>query len=75
MAVTSIAIIPLKRCQTPEDQDTVAGKLLRGRISDVFKASGVRRCYWGRAVERPDLLYFVTDWDTLQNHIDFVGNP
>lgn len=75
MTVTSIAILPLKDGERPDDINTTAGKLMHGRISDILKSAGAQRCYWGRAIEHPDLLYLFVDWDTLQHHIDFMNNP
>jgi hypothetical protein len=75
MTVTSIAIVPLKPGDRPEDPNKTAGTLLQGRISDILKSPGAQRSYWGRAIEKPDLLYLLVDWDTLQHHIDFTKNP
>ena len=75
MTVTSIATVPLKHGERPDDTNTSAGTRMQGRISDILKSSGAQRCYWGRAIEEPDLLYLFVDWDTLQQHIDFINNP
>ncbi|KEF58322.1 uncharacterized protein A1O9_06248 [Exophiala aquamarina CBS 119918] len=75
MTVTSIAIVPLSHGDRPEDVGTSASSLMQGRISDILKSPGAQRCYWGRAVEHPDLLYLLVDWDTLQHHVNFTNNP
>lgn len=72
MTVTSIAIIPLKHGERPEDSSTPAGTLLQGRVSEIVTSKGAQGCYWGRAVESPDLFYLLVDWDTLQHHVDFA---
>lgn len=75
MEVTSFAILSLKPGKRPEDVDSAAGKVMQGRLSDILKAPGAQRCYWGLAIEHPDLLYLIVDWDTLQHHIDFANQP
>lgn len=75
MTVTSIAIIPLKDGERPEDINTIAGKLMHRQISYILKSAGAQRCYWGRVIEHPDQLFLFVDWDTVQHHIDFVNNP
>jgi hypothetical protein len=75
MEVTSIAILPLKDGATPEENNTYSGKLLQARLAYILESAGAQRCYWGRGIEKPELLYLIVDWDTLQDHLDFMHKP
>lgn len=72
MTITEIAILPFKDGERPEDANSAAGKLMQEQLSYIIKSKGVQRCYWGRATERPDVIYLLVDWDTVQDHTNFL---
>jgi hypothetical protein len=72
MTVTEMAILPFKDGERPEDATSAAGKLMQEQLSYILKAAGVQHCSWGRAIERPDLIYFFVDWNTVQDHTNYL---
>ncbi len=72
MTVTEIAILPFRDTERPEDTTSIAGELMQEQLSYVLKSAGAQRCYWGRAIELPDLIYLFVDWDTVEDHKKFL---
>lgn len=73
MTVTEIAILPIQEDERTDDYTTASGRLIHEQLSFILQSEGARRCFWGRSIEKPELLYLLVDWNTLKDHAKFLG--
>ena len=72
--LTEIALIPLKEGKHPDDPDSLPGRTHRDLLDTLLQQKGVQRCCWGRQIENKDTLVWFVDWDSVEDHKNFMNS-
>ncbi|OAP63897.1 hypothetical protein AYL99_03124 [Fonsecaea erecta] len=74
MAITEIALLPLRHGENPEETTSRAATVHAEALDVVLSQPGARRVCWGRQVEDPSVLTWFVDWDELEDHQKFMDS-
>ncbi|KAJ9647048.1 hypothetical protein H2201_007216 [Coniosporium apollinis] len=69
---TEIAFIPLIPNSDVDDESSDASEVIKSSITTVSGQEGFQAAYYGRYVERADMLQLVVDWASLEAHETFM---
>ncbi|KAL9005680.1 MAG: hypothetical protein Q9188_001539 [Gyalolechia gomerana] len=73
--VTEVAAIPLQPGVDIDDLDSPTGKVVSDTLGTLRQQEGYQRAYKGLRVESPNILQIYIDWDSLDSHKKFMGQP
>ncbi|KAL8871719.1 MAG: hypothetical protein Q9174_002508 [Haloplaca sp. 1 TL-2023] len=73
--VTEVVTIPLQAGAEIENPNAAAGKILSEVLRTLQKQEGYQHAYYGRMIEAPNSLQLYVDWESIDAHKKFMGQP
>lgn len=67
--------MPLQPGVDVDDPSTPIGKVVSDTIATLRQQEGYQRIYKGFRVESPNILQVYVDWDSIDSHTKFMGQP
>ena len=74
MPAIEIVILPFKGVAQPENASDTVGKAMEAHLAYILNSAGALCCYWGQAIEWPNLIYLFVEWNIAQDHNNFLSN-
>jgi hypothetical protein len=72
--ITEIVMLPLKVSADVSQPNSSAGKAIREILALELTVQGARYAYYGQFIEKPETAVIFVNWDSLDDHKNFISS-
>ena len=72
--ITEITTFELETDANLTDTSSSTTKILRNFLAAELAFPGAHQAYYGQDVEKPEVVFVLVNWDSIEDHEKFIGS-